>query len=120
MTGGAIVIDANTWRAASGASMCRVTWDQEISLTANTTYRLALTPDTANNVVLYYFDVDAANHMQALDGGTSFAITSRVDAGAWAAPTATRRPWMGIRISAVSDGVGGGGGGGGVRGIIGA
>jgi hypothetical protein len=81
-------------------------------LTENTTYRLALKPTTANNVTIYHFDVANANHFQAHAFGTSGAITSRVDGGAWDAPTTTRRPFMGIKISALDDGAGGGGGSG--------
>lgn len=81
-------------------------WDSEITLTAGTTYRLALKPTTANNVTIFFRDLNDANHRQALPGGAAWGYTTRNDAGSWAATTTTRVPYIGIRISA-SDAGGG-------------
>lgn len=82
----------------------------ELTLAANTTYRLALKPTTTTSLALSYIDVSDANHFAALDGGTAMCLATRVNAGAWDAPTTTRRPLMGLYLSSFDDGVGGGGG----------
>ena len=78
------------------------------TLTKNTTYRCALKPTSANSVTLYYFDVAAAGHFQAHVGGTAWVYTDRVDAGSWAAVTATRRPFIFPYIAGIDDGAAGG------------
>jgi hypothetical protein len=80
----------------------------ETTLSANTDYYLSWRPDTASNTAIGYFDMNAANHFQAHEGGPNFRHTNRTNGGAWAAETTTRRPLMGIRISALDDGTGGG------------
>lgn len=71
---------------------------------ANTTYRIGMRPTTTNNFTLYYFDVNAASHMATHSLGTTGVLGSRVDQGAWAAPTATRRPWITFGLSGVDTG----------------
>jgi hypothetical protein len=68
------------------------------------TYRLALKPTTANNVTLYHSDVAAAGHFDAWPLGNTAVLNSRTDGGAWGAAIATRRPYMGLMLSALSDG----------------
>ena len=82
----------------------------ETALTANTLYRLAIRPTTTVAVQLYYLDVNNAAFLDLLPGGQAFAYSTRVDQGAWSATTTTRRLFGGVRISSLSDGVGGGGG----------
>ena len=109
MTNGTVTFDGDTSLIASSGRATWFTFGAEITLLANTTYRLAFKPTTTNNVILYYFDVNASGHFQAHSGGTSWVITGRLDAGSWAAATATRRPFAGLRISSLDDGVGGAG-----------
>ena len=111
MTSGSLSVDAHSVGVASG-SMRRMArpFGAEITLAANTTYRLAFKPtQTTANIVLAYFDVNAANHLQAHGGGTTFCLASRIDSGAWAAPVTTRRPFAGIRVSSMDDASGGSG-----------
>jgi hypothetical protein len=61
-------------------------------------------------VILAYFDVANADHLQAHIGGTEWYLSSRVNGGAWT-DTTTRRPMLWPYISAIDDGAGGGGGG---------
>lgn len=119
MTGGSVSYDA-MWLVALGTQrMIYGSFSQEISLSANTAYKLAVQPtQTTSNVRLFYFDVSAAGHMQAHDGGANFLINGRINAGAWAGTTTTRRPLLGLRVSSLDDAVSAGGGGGGGR-IIG-
>lgn len=108
----AVAVDANTIQTSNG----RIAYIPfpETTLTINTTYRLSVRPTTANNVTLYSYDVAAAGHFQAHDAETSFCLTTRLNQGAWAAATTTRRLWMGLVLSKLDDGASGGGGGGGV------
>lgn len=80
----------------------------EQTLSTSSTYRIAVKPTTANNVTAYSIDVSDANHLTLLPGGTAFTYTTRLDSGSWAAATATRRMYAGVRISAIHDGSGGG------------
>jgi len=82
-----------------------------VTLAANTNYYLSARPDSVTSISAYYFDVNAANYLQAWDAGMDFNYTSRVDGGAWAAPTTTRRPWFGLTVIGFDDGAGGGGAG---------
>lgn len=101
-------IDGNTGSTAT--RFVYIPFATEVTILANTPYRLSLKPTTANNVQLFYFDVSAANHLQAHAGGPTWALTTRTDAGSWAAITTTRRPMMGLKFSQFDDGAGGGGG----------
>jgi hypothetical protein len=76
----------------------------EQTLTPGTQYYLSLLPTTVNSVTAHWYDVIAAAHLQASPPGTEWTYSTRVNAGAWAAATTTRRIWGGIRISALDDG----------------
>jgi hypothetical protein len=110
MTDGTAVIDAD-YGATASVRPGVGPFAAMLSLAANTTYRLALKPTAASAVLLSYIDVAAAGHFQAHVGGEAWAMTSRVDGGAWAAPTATRRPFLWPYVCAIDDAVGGAGGG---------
>lgn len=110
MTGGTVSFDANQVSASAAESYVEGLFSEQISLAANTTYRLALKPTTANSVRAIHLDVASASHFQAHDLGAAGVLTSRVDGGSWAAATATRRPFMGLLLDAFDDGAGGGGG----------
>ena len=49
--------------------------------------------------------------MQLMPGDSQCYYATRTDGGAWSAVTDTRRPLIGVRLSAIDDGSGGGGGG---------
>lgn len=105
LTNGTINVDANELLSAGVVTNPRA-FGGLVTLQANTTYRLALKPTTANNVTYYTGDVDQAAYFGPMEGGTSWAFTSRTDAGAWAAATATRRPMFGLRFVSFHDGGG--------------
>ncbi|MHC4155648.1 MAG: hypothetical protein ACYST6_12100 [Planctomycetota bacterium] len=73
------------------------------TLLANTNYRLALKPTTANSIGAYYLDVAVAAIMDAIEGGQEFHWTQRSDAGSWS-ETTTRRPIMGLLIDGIDTG----------------
>ena len=84
-----------------------VPFSSEVTLAANTTYYLSIQPTTTNNVTLYTFSVSAAGHLDCHEGGQSFCLAGRIDGGAWAAPTLTSRPFIGLSVSSI-HGAGGG------------
>lgn len=111
MTGGTVSYEGN-WSAGGGEiRFIEVAFSQEIELEAGTTYRLAIKPtQTTSTVSLAYFDVATAGHMGVHSLGASCVLTSRLDLGSWAAATTTRRPLLGLSVSALADGAGGSGG----------
>lgn len=100
-------LDSDVRLAANGQHICIFT--SEATLAANTTYRLSLKPTTATSVTLRYFDVNAAAILGQVQGGQQMYYSTRTDAGAWT-DTTTRRPMMGLLISALDDGAAAGGG----------
>jgi hypothetical protein len=99
--------DVNILEATTTVRPCFATFAEQ-TLATGVTYRLALKPTTANSVTICFFDVANANHFQAHPGLLTGSYTTRVNAGSWAAATTTRRPYAGIRLSAIDDGAGGG------------
>jgi hypothetical protein len=73
-----------------------------VTLTPGNTYYATVKPTTTTNVVVPYMDVSSAAHFDALWGGQSWHMASRVDAGAWS-PTTTRRHFGGLIISGMHD-----------------
>jgi hypothetical protein len=84
----------------------------EVTLAINTNYRATVKPTdtTVAANALAYFDVDTAAVLDQLAGGQNAQWSQRTDAGSWT-QTATRRPMIGVIITALDDGVAGGGGG---------
>lgn len=81
----------------------------EQTLSTSATYRVAIKPTSANNVTIYTYDVNDAGHWALHSGQSAWAQTTRSDAGSWAAVTATRRIWAGVRISSMVSSGGSGG-----------
>jgi hypothetical protein len=102
-------IDATQLPALATAVAWTAQW-QPYTIPANTLFRIALKPTTANNLTMYYRDVASAALLDIAFGGQNFRYASRVDAGAWTDVT-TRQPlnWS-IRIASVPDATGGSGG----------
>jgi len=104
-----VAIDGNTLGTTSGTRPLHVVFSQAHSLSANTTYRIALRPTTANAVNLHIYDVASAGHLDAHSLGASCCLATRLDSGAWST-VSTRRPLIFVKASAFDDGAGGGGG----------
>lgn len=100
-----VSFDSNAFGQVTVGRVVWGTFASEQTLAPNHVYRLAVKPTTANSVTLYEFDVSSANHFQAHPGGTSFVHNTRNDAGAWGTATTTKRPFMGLRVSALEYGV---------------
>lgn len=102
-----VSIVTDTLNVDAAARWVTVTW-ADYALATGTTYRLVVKPTTANNVSCYSMDCSASGHLRAFAGAVGF--TSRTDAGAFAAVTATRLPFMRLLIVGVDDAAGSGGG----------
>lgn len=82
-----------------------------VTLSINTVYYAALKPTSTTSMRLYYGDVSTAAHLDTLPGGQNAHYAEQTDAGGFSATT-TRRPFIGVILSAFDDGVGGGSGSG--------
>lgn len=78
------------------------------SLTANSTYRLAVRPSTVVGVTFYNFTVSSNAYLQSVPGGIEFYQSTRTNAGAWTDSDITR-PWMFLRLTSIDIGSSGGG-----------
>jgi hypothetical protein len=106
MTGGTIAVDANAV-TNTGVRVFYAPFSQELTLAANTTYRLAFKPTTANGMGLIYLDVANAAHFQGHSGGAAWCWGNRASGGSWNSPTTTRRPLAGVRVSSIDLPTGG-------------
>lgn len=75
----------------------------DVTLAANTFYRLAIKPTTATTIAITDFDVNTAAIMDAHECGQSMYASSRTGAGAWTEVTTTR-PHMGLLVTGNDDG----------------
>jgi hypothetical protein len=85
------------------------TFASQEALTLNTVYRLSLKPTSAGYIQAVVAEVQDAAMLGHLEGGTDFYLSERDNTGAWT-ETTTKRPMIGIGLSAFDDGAGGAGG----------
>jgi hypothetical protein len=104
MASGSVGFDANTGATTGGARVGYFTFPGQVALDALHTYRLSYKPSSGNNVTIYSFDVADPLHFACHEGGPAFRLVTRLDNGAWGAPTLTRRPLIGLSLSALDDG----------------
>lgn len=104
-----VSLDANIRGLNADAVYIFIPFATAQSLSANTTYYLAIKPTTTSTVRIASFDVAASAVMGCFLGGTNFVLATRADSGAWST-TDTSRPFMGIVVDQFDDGAGGGGG----------
>lgn len=86
----------------------------EVTLLANTIYRLALRPSTGSfNISVVYAAFASLALMETKSGGSAFFSSTRTNAGAWTDYNSGtfRCPFYTLNVSAVDDGVSAGGGG---------
>jgi hypothetical protein len=106
-----VSVDANTLFAAASGKNSEFCLPGQTELPIGT-YIVAVKPtQTTSNVQLPQFDVAANGHLAVHPFGTSAGLVTRVNEGAWSSVSTTRWPFMGIRVSAISDGAGGSAGG---------
>jgi hypothetical protein len=90
-------------------------FDQNVSISASTNYRLIVEPSTSTSIVLYRMSLQSLQQLNAIPGGANFCFTSAKD------PT-TNGDWTdlnsgsfamffgGVQVNGFDDGVSGGGG----------
>ncbi len=101
-----VSIDQNNWTPTlSGNGF--ITFPAT-SVSAGTTYYIAVKPTTTNNVTLGGFTVGNSAYLGALPQGTGYIRSSRVDAGSWS-DTATVVPSIRFRFTPSSSGGSSGG-----------
>jgi hypothetical protein len=98
-----VTIDAEQ-SAGTAARVVQAMFSSEVSLAANTTYRLGFKPTTTAANTFYSLSVDAAGHFDTWFGGQAWKYTARSDGGSWDAATATQRPVGGLILSSVDNG----------------
>lgn len=97
-----IVWDEDTLQGASDGDVRRF-FSNQVTLLANTNYRMSLKPSTATNISLTHITVADVASMDALPGGSEMHLSTRTDAGAWT-ETTTTRPAISLLISGVESG----------------
>ena len=98
-------------RASTSTGILEVMFTAPYTIAANTTYYAAVKPTTTTTMTINYFTVDSAAVMDCFDGGQSFYLRTRVDAGAWSTDAAdlTKRPFFWLLIDGFDDATGAGG-----------
>ncbi|HDZ58617.1 MAG TPA: hypothetical protein ENH47_00950 [Ignavibacteriales bacterium] len=89
--------------------ICFGVFDTPFEYTKNTEYFLAVKPTSATDIGLREITILSAAIMDSFPGGTNFYLGTRTDAGSWSTDT-LKRPFMGVFIDQLDDGVGGAGG----------
>jgi hypothetical protein len=95
-----------------------VYFDNAVTLSAGTTYRVAIEPTTTTNVSLTTVTLPSTNYRGATPAGTTAHYTTYV-ASSWTDTATDQLPFMDILIDQVDDGTGSGGGGGGGQRVFG-
>jgi hypothetical protein len=86
--------------------------DADVSLLANTTYRVVIKPTTATSLVFMDHSFQNLALMDTSEGGSAWYLTARTDAGAWTNYNSGtfRKPRISLLLNGFDDATGGGGG----------
>lgn len=100
-----VVIDTDLASNTSSRNFfVRFTADR--TLIANRDYRLTVFNDSAaSNLTPQEFTVNAQALLDSFPGGQNWHLTTRTDGGAWT-QTVTERPFFGLLVTAIDDGLG--------------
>ncbi len=93
-------------REATSQKQHFINFNGTANLTKDSFYRLAIKPTTTSDMTIRGFTADSVALMDSFDGGQNFHWSERTDAGAWTDVT-TKRPFIGLKLSAFDDGAGG-------------
>jgi hypothetical protein len=96
-------------RETTGVKHYFVWWDAQ-TLSAATTYRIAIKPTTASTLTVYQFTVASNGLLAAVPGGIEWYLSTRTDGGSFS-DTTTIRPMIGLSINGYETGSAGGSGG---------
>lgn len=102
-TNGTVSLDKDV-RADANNGWLVAMFAADITLLANTDYRMSLRPSTSTAVSLGRYTTDSTAIAAAAPGGTHWRKTSRTDAGSWTDVNEANRRFMGLIISALEDG----------------
>ncbi len=86
-------------------------FDNTVTLSAATWYRLMIEPSSATNVNMYSATTPGANYLKGWPGGTSWFYTTYTTAGGYVDTATDQVPLMDLLIKQLDDGGAGGGGG---------
>lgn len=92
-------------RETTGVKHYFVYWDPQ-TLSAATTYRIAIKPTSATSLTVYQFTVASNGLLAAVPGGIQWYLSTRTDGGSFS-DTTTIRPMMGLIIDGYETGSGG-------------
>jgi hypothetical protein len=97
-----ITVDADTLISTAGRPV-RYMFPSEIIIGPGATYYLSIKPTSANDVFVYSYLLNDANHMAVFPGGTACVFNSRSDGGSWNGQDTKRRPACGLYVSAIGQ-----------------
>jgi hypothetical protein len=97
-------------QTASGGSMTTAFFDNAVTLTAGTAYRIAIEPTSATNSGVTFYTLPSADYYTASPGGAN-ATYATLASGTWTDST-TQVPIMDVLLDQIDDGTGSGSGGG--------
>ena len=92
------------------AGMHTVLFNAPVVLATGTVYYAAYRPLTTANCTIALTTFNDAKHRNAYPGKSALYLATRTDQGAWSDVT-TQRPFIGLVLDQLGDGVSGGGGG---------
>lgn len=103
--------------AATNNATTYAFFDNTVTLTAGTTYRIAIEPTTTTNVNVTTMTLPSASYRGASPFGTTGHYATFTTGGGWVDSATDQIPLMDLIIDQIDDGTGSGGGG--VVGVIG-
>lgn len=93
--------------ASNGGALTNY-FDNTVTVTAGTQYRVAVEPSSATNITFQTYTVPSTDYLSALPGGTAAQYTTYTSGGGWVDSTPTQVPLMDILIDQIDNGSGGG------------
>lgn len=111
ISGGSVSIDPQIiGRAATGYSTLVIPLPSELTLTAATDYAVAIKQNSATDLSIQHYSVDATAHLQAAGLDSTCYAAKSTAGGAFAAQNSgKRRAWMHVRVSGTDAGGAAGG-----------
>jgi hypothetical protein len=120
-SGGAELSSSSTaWDADHSANgdgvAAHVMFDNDVTLSPGTDYRLVIEPTSATNCNMYTAAISSTIYRAAWPGGTNWFYTTFTTAGGWVDSATTSIPFIDLIITKLDDGVSSGGSRGGLIG----
>lgn len=103
--------DADYLSSTQTGAMAYCYFDNAVSLSRNTTYRLAYWPDSTTSVGIRTWEIPSSDYSEAMLGGLTWHYVTKAVGGAWDAADTLKYPVLDLIIDQIDDGTGTGGGG---------